>query len=217
MAFGSHFSMSLKDNLAKIRKERGLSQKALAAMIGVRQNTIAAIETGATKKTRYLADIARALSVDIADLDSDLAGPGQGAGAVRGMAGAREIDLFGSAQREGGALVLTSLPVDRISRPAPLANVRDGYALIVAGESMSPVIRPGDIVLVHPHLAPKIEDTCLFVRNERGTLHVRLAEYRGETKDHWKLRRYSPQEREFDLSKKDWERCHVILGKYSRR
>src|SRR6266481_1184588 len=69
--------MSLKDNLIRLRTARGLSQQELAKMIGVRQNTIAAIETGATTRTKYLADIARALGVSVDELDPP---PGTGGG-----------------------------------------------------------------------------------------------------------------------------------------
>jgi phage repressor protein C with HTH and peptisase S24 domain len=217
MAFGSQFSMALKDNLARIRKERGLSQQALASLIGVRQNTIAAIETGATKKTRYLADLARALRVDVAELDSDLTKPNRFVGSDRGTIGARDLDLYGSTEGGEGVVVVTRFPVDRTWRPPPLVNVRDGYALTVVSESMSPVIRPGDMLLIHPHLAPRRDDSCVFVRNRGGALHAALGEYRGETKENWLVRTYQPSQREFQLEKGDWQRCHVIVGKYNRR
>ncbi|MBQ9482489.1 MAG: helix-turn-helix transcriptional regulator [Clostridia bacterium] len=45
----------LRNRLAEIRKEKGLSQQQLAAMVGVSRNTVSAIETGAFNPTAKLA------------------------------------------------------------------------------------------------------------------------------------------------------------------
>ncbi len=45
----------LKNNLAKFRKERGLSQTELADMVGVVRQTISSIETGQFSPTAKLA------------------------------------------------------------------------------------------------------------------------------------------------------------------
>ena len=45
----------LKNNLKKIRTAHGLSQQALASMVGVSRNTISSIETGQYSPTAKLA------------------------------------------------------------------------------------------------------------------------------------------------------------------
>lgn len=45
----------LKNDLKKIRKEKGLSQMQLAEMVGVSRNTISSIETGQFNPTAKLA------------------------------------------------------------------------------------------------------------------------------------------------------------------
>lgn len=45
----------LKNNLKKIRAEKGLSQAGLAEMVGVSRNTISSIETGQFSPTAKLA------------------------------------------------------------------------------------------------------------------------------------------------------------------
>ncbi|MBQ5346983.1 MAG: helix-turn-helix transcriptional regulator [Ruminococcus sp.] len=45
----------LKNNLKKIRSEQGLSQQALADIVGVSRNTISSIETGQFNPTAKLA------------------------------------------------------------------------------------------------------------------------------------------------------------------
>ncbi len=48
-------TLILKNDLAKIRKEKNLSQADLAAMVGVSRNTISSIETGQFTPTAKLA------------------------------------------------------------------------------------------------------------------------------------------------------------------
>ena len=45
----------LKNKLKEIRTEKGLSQSALAEMVGVSRNTISSIETGQFNASAYLA------------------------------------------------------------------------------------------------------------------------------------------------------------------
>ena len=45
----------LHNNLAEVRKEKGLSQSELAKMVGVSRNTISSIETGQFSPTAKLA------------------------------------------------------------------------------------------------------------------------------------------------------------------
>ena len=47
--------MILRNNVAKIRKEKGLSQSDLADLVGVSRNTISSIETGQYQPTAKLA------------------------------------------------------------------------------------------------------------------------------------------------------------------
>lgn len=48
-------ALVLKNNVAKVRKERKLSQAELANMVGVSRNTISSIETGQFNPTAKLA------------------------------------------------------------------------------------------------------------------------------------------------------------------
>lgn len=48
-------SLILKNNLKKVRNEKGLSQAQLADLVGVSRNTISSIETGQFNPTAKLA------------------------------------------------------------------------------------------------------------------------------------------------------------------
>jgi phage repressor protein C with HTH and peptisase S24 domain len=208
--------MSLKDNLIRLRRARGMSQQRLARASGVRQNTIAAIESGRTQRTRFAAEIARALNVSVTQLVPD-----ELASSVvplsDSLVGTLDLPVYGTVEAGAGAVVIINEPVDRVGRPAPLLHVRDGYGVIVHGDSMTPLIRPGDIVLVHPHLPPRPEDWCVFRRSLDGEFSATIKEYGGQTATAWRVKRYQPREEHFSLKKADWPECHVIVGKYNRR
>ncbi len=70
--------MGVGDRLKNIREEQNLTQSALAKKIGVQQSTINDIESGKTKRSKYLLAIAGELSVDPDWLAS-------GIGDIRGM------------------------------------------------------------------------------------------------------------------------------------
>ena len=56
---GAHLIMNealrLQNHIAEVRREKGLSQSELAAMVGVSRNTISSIETGQYEPTAKLA------------------------------------------------------------------------------------------------------------------------------------------------------------------
>lgn len=86
--------------------------------------------------------------------------------------GDNDLPVFGTAQGGRGALIVTDHAVDWVVRPAPLLRVRDGYGMIVTGDSMSPKLEAGDTALVNPHLPPRPGDTCIFRNHaDDGTIH----------------------------------------------
>jgi transcriptional regulator with XRE-family HTH domain len=213
----------LKDRVRKLRKQLGLSQAALAELAGVTQNAIAAIENGHTKKSKFLPEIARALGVRLADLDSTLAD--NNSSMLNGerspaLVGEKDLPVYAAAEGGKGAMVLSNEAVDYTRRPAPLANVKDGYGIIVVGDSMFPAFEVGDILLVHPHL-PCIPDTDVILYcEENGTVTVMAKRLRRITVEHWHLTQWNPAEgekKDFTLSRVTWPICHRIVGKYSRR
>ncbi len=214
----SRHMTTLAENLAKYRNRNKLSQAKLAEKIGVRQNTIAAIESGLTKRTKFLPELAVVLGVSTSELDPNI-GPNETEFIPRGrLVGENDLPVYASVEAGNGDVLVSSEPVQTVKRPEPLATVRGGYGVIVVGESMSPVVRPGDTVLVHPHLPPQNEDICLFMSGtEQADFKATLKEYIGQTKDLWKIRCYGPSPKDFTLKKRDWPRCEVVVGVYRRR
>lgn len=210
-------SKLIGQNVKRIREaiRPKMSQADLAKAIGVKsQNTIAAIETGETNKSKYLPEIARALKVRLTDLDPSQEGE-ETVTVKESMTGneqSEQLDVYASVEGGSGAIVWSNEPMVKIPRPRPLIGVRDAYGVLVVGESMTPLIRPGFTVWVNPHLPPRPSDLCIFRHDEDGDFRATLKEYCGQTQDTWMVRRYRPQERRFTLKKAEWPVCHVIVG-----
>lgn len=207
-------------NVARLRKAAGLSQQQLATKVGAKsQNTIAAIETGLTVKSKLLPDIAAALGVGMVELDSTFARHETTIIPGAQLLGERNLEVFGSILvGPDDVVVKTNEPISVVLRPQPLEHVRGGYGLLVVVDSMMPIVRAGDIVLVNPHLPPRLDDICLFIHtiNDIRTL-LTLKEFRGQNTDSWQVKQYYPKERIFSLSKRDWPKCHVIVGIFRGR
>lgn len=130
------------------------------------------------------------------------------------LVGERDLPVFGTAQGGSGALIVTGEPVDWVVRPAPLLRVRDGYGMIITGDSMDPVLKSGSTALINPHLPPRLGDLCLFRNHaEDGATRVAVKEFRGETDTVWKVRQYNPP-KDFSFKKSDWQVRHRIVGTY---
>src|SRR6185295_16562687 len=128
------------------RKALGLTQSRLATAAGTNQQTIDKIEKDAIRHSRFFARIAGELGLRLEELIPD-AVPRQPTSAIPGttLTGARDHPVHAAAEAGKGQIIVTSDAVDWVMRPAPLANVRGGYGLIVVGESMAPELEPGDI------------------------------------------------------------------------
>lgn len=75
-AFCYRAGMALAERVREAREDLGLSQEALAALAGCKQQTIAAIESGQTKQPRNIKQLAKALGRSVAWLmdETDLKG-----------------------------------------------------------------------------------------------------------------------------------------------
>lgn len=205
-------------NVRRLREQAGMSVNRLAREIGVRLNTIQAIEAGKTQKSKHLPDIARIFMVPLSEIDPAQRSNGTNPAVVpaRELTGERDVPVYGTTEAGEGVMVLTSEPVDKADRPASLTHVPDAYGVIVTGSSMVPAVRAGDIVVVHPHKHPRREDLCVFRSEKHGEFCSTIKEFVAETKDGWRVKRYRPQEREFVLKRSEWPQCHVVVTVHRR-
>lgn len=132
--------------------------------------------------------------------------------------GSADLPVFGTAQGgSGGSLIMSNEAVDWVIRPAPLLRVRDGYGMIVSGESMSPRIENGSTALVNPHLPWRNGDLCVFRKHDDdGTVHALIKELRRFNDEAWFVRQLNPK-KDFTLKRTEWQICHVLVGSYFSR
>ena len=213
-----------RDALISAREAKGLSQPGLAKLAGCSQQLIGALETGATKSTKFLPKIAHALEVDPGILDTDWAGislppeppPEIIAESALLMPG-RDFPIYASVEGGPGEIIRSTDPVDWHPRPAQVAHVKNAYGLFVVGESMAPEFDPGDIALVNPILPAMAGKPCIFYAEKDGEARATIKRYQRATADKWHVYQHNPPRggtHEFTLSRKEWSICHRVLGKY---
>jgi phage repressor protein C with HTH and peptisase S24 domain len=204
------------------RKAKGLSQAQLAKAAGVSQQLVTAIETGATRTTKYLLRLAQALDVPPGRIDpdwQDLEFVDSSAVPGSTVSSSRELPIHSSAEAGGGFITVTPHAVDSMPRLSPVAQTRSAYGVIVTGESMVPEFEPGDIALVNPHLPVIPETTCIFYRVRKDETGATIKRLRRVSDDTWYLRQWNPPARakaDFTLARKEWRIAHRVVGKYSR-
>lgn len=207
----------LRHKIRAARKARGWSQADLAARVGTSQQTIDKIERGEVVHSRSLSRIREQLAIE----ENNPQNVHEAIPSTVPLVGVRDLPVFGSVEGGSGAVIVSSEPVDFVRRPAPLAQVKDGYAIIVSGESMVPAFEPGDTVLVHPHLPPVRDcDVVLYGRDKAHNEVVTIKRLVRATSKEWHLKQWNPpsgSKAEFTLPKNAWPKCHRIVGKYSRR
>jgi phage repressor protein C with HTH and peptisase S24 domain len=209
------------DAVRAAREEARLSQLDLARAAGISQQLIAAIETGRTKSTKFLARIALALNRRPGELDPDWLPVEEQRHTVRPASfGDRDLPVYASAEGGEGQILVSPDSMEFIPRPSPVAGVRDAYAVYITGESMIPEFEPGDLAIVNPHLPPIGGVTCIFYGEKGGEARATIKRLRRQTQDAWLVRQWNPPDgmkEDFALRRADWPICHRTVGKHSRR
>jgi phage repressor protein C with HTH and peptisase S24 domain len=210
-----------------LREKRGLSQTALADMVGVTPQSIQALEAGGVRRPKYILNLGKALGVDPGYLESgdetllvkrandNLPEPNaEYAGRVE-FSG-RKIPVYGQAR--GGAdgeFEWNGERMHDIPCPPQLDNVDDAYGVYVAGDSMSPRYDVGEVLYVNPLIPPR-PGHHVVVQVQTDEHGPRLAFVK-------KLVRYNTQElvleqynppRELTFDGGHVHKVHVIVGTY---
>jgi transcriptional regulator with XRE-family HTH domain len=221
------------------RVRRGWSQEDLAKRIGISQPAVKKIESGETKKSKWLAKIAQILEIPLAKLDQSLTATGTEekphAGEKLVTRANSELHIFPAGDLLGdldlpvhaivrggtrGAQVLENEPFTRTKRIRRLFGNKSAYGVLVIGDSMAREFRENDIAYVDPHLHPRKDDPCVFqgIRDD-GTVEAML-KYLERSPDASETVYYvyqSNPEKRFTLKKAEWQRVHVVVGKESGR
>lgn len=219
---------TLGSRLKFAREKRGLSQPALAKLVGITFQSIQAIEAGGG--TKHINAIARALRVRARWLE-DGVGPMELDEAVTAdtqpASASDELEMIGPTKprpekdtipvraARGGPgdveMFVDDDPIDYRPRPTVLEGVDRPYSMWVAGASMAPVVKTHTTLHVNPHLRANPGDLVivwkrnnaviikeLVRRTDAGTI---LKEYNGTVEG-----------REFVVARADIVAMHKVVG-----
>lgn len=185
--------------------------------MGISRGSFIKLERGERKLTEAtIASAAKAFAVArSAVIEGDL----QAGEPPAAVLGERDLKVFAAAEGGAGEMVVSTDPVELVPRPWYLKNVRDGYAVLIVGESMSPAFEPGDMAVVNPRLPPMRGKDVILVRGEeQGEFQASIKRLVSWSATHWNLMQFNPprgQKNEFSLAKKDWPKALRVVGKYS--
>lgn len=205
------------------REAKKLSQAQLGRLIGVKQQTLDAIERGETARSKFLPEIVKELSIRPHDvgLPSEQQNRPDEAILERPFADGRpDFKVYASAEGGPGEIIRSSEPVDFIPRPTHLQHVRDAYGLLVTGSSMEPEYKSGEMAIVEPSLAVVPGEVYIFYSEKDGEARATIKHLRRPTADRWLVSQHNPPEgmaRDFTLSRKEWAVAHRVTGKRTRR
>ena len=231
---------TLGERVKTERRARGWSQAELARRVSkagyqITQGGIAQIERRGETEPKSIVQLAQALGVSVTWLQSTRGEKTAGVSAddlqlsmlpSAGRAGARPgaipeprqaLQVFASAQGgEEGAMTLSNEPVAWLPRDARLEGIEDAYGCFVSGDSMEPAYEKGNILLVNPRAAVNPGDDVVFMREDKsGTRYVLIKRLVRKNETSWTVKQYNPP-KTFSLSRKDWRKAHLVIGKYNR-
>jgi phage repressor protein C with HTH and peptisase S24 domain/DNA-binding XRE family transcriptional regulator len=225
MATPHNFGSSLRgmepgEKIKAERERRGWSQADLGRRIGITQVAIKKIEDGDTRQSKFLPRVALELGFSLAELDAGMAAAEasspQHTLTRPQIYGPNDFRIYTATEGGPGEIIRSSEPIDWQPRPQPLANVKDAYGLYVVGESMSPEYRPGDVALVNPHLPVVGDEVYIFYAEREGEVRATIKHLRRATSDKWLISQHN-KPKDFELSRKEWQWAHRVIGKYSRQ
>ncbi len=109
-----------------------------------------------------------------------------------------------------GAIILTPDPVDYVRRSERMLSVKNPFGFVIVGDSMSPAIERGDLVVINPALHPRPGNDCVFIQErEDKTFLAIVKRLHRITTDHWVVKQFSPAE-DGKLSRKTWLKVFVV-------
>ncbi|MCP1200085.1 S24 family peptidase [Notoacmeibacter sp. MSK16QG-6] len=129
----------------------------------------------------------------------------------RRVMGDRHLPVYGLAAGSTiGQHVMSDDPVEYVSSPMALDTVKDAYALIVTGSSMSPAYEPGDYIFLHPYRTPRPGDYIAIQEMTDAGIVVSIKRFL-KLDDEWLLtQQFNPQS-EVKFRRDRILACHRVL------
>lgn len=129
-----------------------------------------------------------------------------------------DFPVYAAVEAGEGDVIFSAEPIEWVKRPEPLFRIDRAFALLVAGDSMSPVYEDGDMVLVHPTKPPRAGRDIVLTKSDLriGGVRAKLKRLVKTDTHNWTLRQFNP-DRTWKEKKADWPYAFSTVGKYDRR
>lgn len=123
---------------------------------------------------------------------------------------ARDLPVYGAALGGDGAVIMLNRGerMDTVSRPGTLVGVRDAFGVVIVGDSMLPMYKPGHIAHIHPG-RPPIPGEGVLIELHDGHAHIK--EYTNGSDDVIRCRQYNPPQT-VTFKRRDVKRLYLIVG-----
>jgi phage repressor protein C with HTH and peptisase S24 domain len=215
--------MSGKD-LKRIREQRELSLDDVAEAVGLSASQISRFESEQREpRLKEIVGIADFLGVLPAEIYPELASLADGFKERPAVVVKKPdrnpqlpgIPVFAAAEGGKGELVISTDPLDYVTRPWYLGEVQDAYAVVVTGDSMEPAYDSADIAIINPRLSYlRGKDHIFTMKSEDGTFRAMLKRLVKATDDEWIVEQFNPP-KQFALQRSEWSEAKRVVGKYS--
>jgi phage repressor protein C with HTH and peptisase S24 domain len=188
--------------------------------MGISRGHFIKLERGERKLNEHTIGLAaRAFDVPPAEVVADtFAARPMGLRTTPEFLGRMDLPVYAAAEGGPGVMVVSTDPIEVVPRPWYMKNVKDGYAVLVVGESMVPAFEPGDMAIVNPRLPPmRGKDVILIASEERAHFTASIKRLVSWTDREWRLRQFNPpagEKTDFAWPKRDWPKALRVVGKY---
>lgn len=168
---------TLADRVRRLRKGAGLSQSSLARQVGVRPQSIQALEAGKVSNPKYIVKLAIALGVtanymESGKEDSESKLLSVSAEAIRSTPHLVNAEMASRAQIQmiripvygqvvggkWGEFSLDGIKMFDVMAPPTISKIKDAYAVVISGDTMYPRYNDGEIAFVDPSRTPRKGD-----------------------------------------------------------
>lgn len=208
-----HRMTSIADRIKRTRSNKGLTQAALATALNINQSTVAYWEN---KRSQPDAKTVETLSgilgvtpewIMFGGTSAKSTGPSFTPPAA--VKTHKDLPVLGMAQAgKHNTLIITETPVSFIDRPPNLVGNNGAFAVWVAGKSMEPRFRIGEVIYINP--AKPVDIGCyVLVELLDGSAYVK--ELIKQTQTKVILRQYNPA-KDLEIASTEVKNIYRVVG-----
>lgn len=229
------------EKIKERREALGLSQADLAKRVSLSQAGINKIENGRVLRTRFLPRIAKALDINISELDPDYSDWRTKSAVVNEVQQINQIQSYGLyyasdkqvdtkdgdtplhaiTGREDGTILTFEKPIGRVFRPPYLMGENVVIAFLLQTDQMYPELKHGDIVFVIvEEYGREIGGTYIFISKKYALPEARIGRICRVTQvfdESWNTSQWKPVKGDVHtelMFASEWKVSFRVVAKY---